>query len=114
MRTAITKAVRELIEHVVASVNNLTARFIRKDFASEPDEERVRPAAVRIAKRIARSLALVESKAFLRMIMINHVRALSSELALPESAIVTVVNSNLDIAWDQSEEDRKEARCAGD
>jgi CCR4-NOT transcription complex subunit 1 len=101
LRTAITKAVQELIELVVASATNSTAQLIRKDFATEQYEERVRSAAVHIVEITVRGRALVESKASLRMIMINHIRALSRELALPESAIVTVVDSNLDIAWDQ-------------
>ncbi len=114
VRTAITRAVHEIISPVVERSVTIaaisTAQMIHKDFATEPNELRVRAAAINMVKKTAGSLALVTSKEPLRASMTNYIRALSTELpsGLPEGTIIMCVNSNLDLACSQVEKKAEE------
>jgi CCR4-NOT transcription complex subunit 1 len=114
VRTAITRAVHEIISPVVERSVTIaaisTAQMIHKDFATEPDENRVRSAAINMVKRTAGSLALVTSKEPLRASMSNYIRAASVDLpqGLPEGTIIMCVNSNLDMACSQVEKKAEE------
>lgn len=104
VKSAITRAVIEIISPVVERSVTIaaisTSQMITKDFATEPDENRVRAAAIHMVKRTAGALALVTSKEPLRASMTNYIRALSQNLAqgLPEGTIIISVNANLDLA----------------
>ncbi|EGO54084.1 hypothetical protein NEUTE1DRAFT_87125 [Neurospora tetrasperma FGSC 2508] len=112
---AVTRALQEIIQPVVDRSVTIAAiatqQMIHKDFATEPDENRVRDAAINMVKSTAGSLALVTSKEPLRSNMANYLRALSAEigLVLPEGIIMLCINSNLDLASsviEKSAEDR--------
>ncbi|CAG8961261.1 hypothetical protein HYFRA_00013317 [Hymenoscyphus fraxineus] len=114
LRTAITRAVAEIISPVVERSVTIaaisTAQMIHKDFATEPNEERVRAAAINMVKKTAGSLALVTSKEPLRASMTNYIRSTSGELSqgLPEGTIIMCVNSNLELACRQVENKAEE------
>ena len=114
VRTAITRAVHEIISPVVERSVTIaaisTAQIIHKDFATEPSEARVRSAAINMVKKTAGSLALVTSKEPLRASMTNYIRTLSIELPqpLPEGTIIMCVNSNLELACSQVEKKAEE------
>lgn len=114
MRTAITRAVHEIISPVVERSVTIaaisTAQMIHKDFATEPNEAKVRAAAINMVKKTAGALALVTSKEPLRASMTNYIRALSGELpqGLPEGTIIMCVTSNLDLACSQVEKKAEE------
>ncbi|KAI9792032.1 MAG: hypothetical protein M1833_001282 [Piccolia ochrophora] len=105
VENAVRKAIQEIIAPVVERSVTIaalsTAQLIHKDFGMEPNEDRVRQAALTMVKALAGSLALVTCKEPLRMSMTNYIRVLSAELgdqALPEGAILMCVNDNLDTA----------------
>ncbi|CZR61195.1 related to CDC39 protein [Phialocephala subalpina] len=114
VRTAITRAVHEIISPVVERSVTIaaisTAQMIHKDFATESSETRLRSAAINMVKKTAGALALVTSKEPLRASMTNYIRALSGELpqGLPEGTIIMCVNSNLDLACSQVEKKAEE------
>ncbi|POS88132.1 hypothetical protein EPUL_000510 [Erysiphe pulchra] len=114
VRTATTRAVYEIISPVVERSVTIaaisTAQMIKKDFATEPNEAKVRNAAILMVKKTAGSLALVTSKEPLRASMTNYIRALSGDLpqGLPEGTIIMCVNSNLDLACSQVEKKAEE------
>lgn len=102
--TALTRALQDIIQPVVdrsvtiAAIS--TVQMIRKDFVTEPDENRVRTSAINMVKATAGSLALVTSKEPLRANLTNYVRSLAGDLpsGLPEGTIIMCVNSNIDLA----------------
>jgi CCR4-NOT transcription complex subunit 1 len=114
VKIAITRAVHEIISPVVERSVTIaaisTAQMIHKDFATEPDENRVRSAAINMVKRTAGSLALVTSKEPLRAGMTNLLRQLTAELpqGIPEGTIIMCVNSNIDMACSQVEKKAEE------
>ncbi|CZT05004.1 related to CDC39 protein [Rhynchosporium agropyri] len=114
VKTAITRAVHEIIAPVVERSVTIaaisTAQMIHKDFATEPNESRVRAAAINMVKKTAGALALVTSKEPLRASMTNYIRALSGEFpqGLPEGTIIMCVTSNLDLACSQVEKKAEE------
>lgn len=114
VRTAITRAVHEIISPVVERSVTIaaisTAQMIHKDFAVEGDENRLRHAAVAMVKKTAGSLALVTSKEPLRASMSNYIREASMSLnqGLAEGTIIMCVNSNLDMACKQVENKAEE------
>lgn len=115
VRSAITRAVHEIISPVVERSVTIaaisTAQMIHKDFATEPDENRVRAAAINMVKKTAGSLALVTSKEPLRASMMNYIRQLAqseSPQGLPEGTIIMCVTSNLDLACSQVEKKAEE------
>lgn len=105
VHTAVEQAIAEIITPVVersitiASIS--TAQLILKDFAMEPDEERVRQAAGTMVRALAGSLALVTCKEPLKMSMTNYIRGAQQdfpEQPMPEGLILMCVNDNLDAA----------------
>ena len=104
LRQALTRALQDIIQPVVDRSVTIAAisthQMVRKDFATEPDENRVRTAAMNMVKSTAGSLALVTSKEPLRANLANYLRNLSADLpqGLPEGIIMLCVNSNLDLA----------------
>jgi CCR4-NOT transcription complex subunit 1 len=114
VRTAITRAVHEIIAPVVERSVTIaaisTAQMIHKDFAIEGDEDRLKAAAIAMVKRTAGSLALVTSKEPLRASMSNYIREASMALphGLPEGTIIMCVNSNLEMACNQVEKKAEE------
>lgn len=104
VHTAFNKALQDIIQPVVDRSVTIAAistqQMIHKDFATEPDEARVRNCAVSMVKATAGSLALVTSKEPLRANFTNYMRQLSGDIpgGLPEGTIIMCVNSNLDLA----------------
>ncbi|ORY62659.1 CCR4-Not complex component, Not1-domain-containing protein [Pseudomassariella vexata] len=104
VRQALTRALSDIIQPVVDRSVTIAAistqQMIHKDFATEPDENKIRTCAINMVKATAGSLALVTSKEPLRANFTNHMRNLSNELpqALPEGTIIMCVNMNIDIA----------------
>ncbi|KAK4164519.1 CCR4-Not complex component, Not1-domain-containing protein [Cladorrhinum sp. PSN259] len=101
---ALTRALQEIIQPVVDRSVTIAAisthQMVKKDFATEPDENRIRTAAVNMVKSTAGSLAQVTSKEPLRANFMNYLRNLASELpqGLPEGIIMLCVNSNMELA----------------
>ncbi|KAI2636751.1 Not1-domain-containing protein [Xylaria nigripes] len=104
VRNAVTKALNDIIQPVVDRSVTIAAistqQMIHKDFATEPDENKLRTAAINMVKATAGSLAQVTSKEPLRANISNHLRAAANDLpqGLPEGTILMCVNSNLDLA----------------
>lgn len=101
---SLNKALQDIIQPVVDRSVTIAAistqQMIHKDFATEPNEERVRNCAVSMVKATAGSLALVTSKEPLRANFTNYMRQFSGDIpgGLPEGTIIMCVNSNLDLA----------------
>ncbi|KAL6917968.1 hypothetical protein ACHAPO_000226 [Fusarium lateritium] len=114
VRTALSRALQDIIQPVVDRSVTIAAistqQMIHKDFAIEPDENRVRTSAVSMVKATAGSLALVTSKEPLRANFTNYMRNLSTDLpqGLPEGTIIMCVNSNLDLACNIIEKQAEE------
>ncbi|KAF4968025.1 hypothetical protein FSARC_4522 [Fusarium sarcochroum] len=114
VRTALSRALQDIIQPVVDRSVTIAAistqQMIHKDFAIEPDENRVRTSAVSMVKATAGSLALVTSKEPLRANFTNYMRNLSNDLpqGLPEGTIIMCVNSNLDLACNIIEKQAEE------
>ncbi|KAI1827358.1 Not1-domain-containing protein [Xylaria intraflava] len=104
VRNAVTKALHDIIQPVVDRSVTIAAistqQMIHKDFSTEPDENKLRTAAINMVKATAGSLAQVTSKEPLRANITNHLRAAANDLpqGLPEGTILMCVNSNLDLA----------------
>ncbi|KXJ89736.1 CCR4-Not complex component, Not1-domain-containing protein [Microdochium bolleyi] len=104
VRTALTRALQETIQPVVDRSVTIAAistqQMIHKDFATEPDEEKLRQSAISMVKATAGSLALVTSKEPLRATITNGMRNLARDLpqGLPDTTIIMCVNHNLDLA----------------
>ncbi|KAJ8130528.1 hypothetical protein O1611_g3100 [Lasiodiplodia mahajangana] len=104
VRSAVTKALHDIIQPVVDRSVTIAAistqQMIHKDFATEPDETKLRTAAINMVKATAGSLAQVTSKEPLRANITNYLRAAANDLpqGLPEGTILMCVNSNLDLA----------------
>ena len=105
VQSAVERAIAEIITPVVersvtiASIS--TAQLITKDFAMEPDEEKVRYAAGIMVRQLAGSLALVTCKEPLKVSMTNYIRMIQQEYSdqpMPEGLILMCVNDNLDAA----------------
>ena len=98
---AILEIIAPVVERSVTIATLATSALIRKDFARETDEDRIREAAQKMARALSGSLALVTSKEPLRMSMTNFIRAAQSEVpdqAFAEGSILMCVNDNLDTA----------------
>jgi CCR4-NOT transcription complex subunit 1 len=90
-----------VVERSVAIATIATTQLIQKDFATEPDENKLRTAAIGMAQRLAGHLALVTCKEPMRLSMVNNIRngLVSngySEAAVSEQAITMIVNDNLE------------------
>jgi CCR4-NOT transcription complex subunit 1 len=96
--TSIDRAIRDLFQAVVersAKIACITTReMILKDFAMEPDEQKMRNAANTMVQNLASHLALVASKDPLRLTIGNYLRTFlqshSSDHAIIEQAVQTV------------------------
>ena len=101
VRRAILEIIAPVVERSVTIATIATSNLIHKDFAREPDEDRVRGASQTMARTLSGSLALVTCKEPLRMSMSNYIRMAQNDLseqAFPEGAILMCVNDNLDTA----------------
>jgi CCR4-NOT transcription complex subunit 1 len=114
VRKGLDHAIREIIGPVVERSVTIaaiaTTNIIRKDFAIEGDETRVRDCAIKMVKATAGSLALVTSKEPMRANLTNYIRNSSAELpqGLPEGTIMMCVNSNIDLACSVIEKSAEE------
>ncbi|KAI1374394.1 Not1-domain-containing protein [Hypoxylon crocopeplum] len=114
VRTAVTKALQDIIQPVVDRSVTIAAistqQMIHKDFATEPDENKLRTSAINMVKATAGSLAQVTSKEPLRANITNYMRNAAAELphSLPEGTIIMCVNSNLDLACSVIEKQAEE------
>lgn len=98
---AIAEIIAPVVERSITIASISTAQLILKDFAMEPDEEKVRQAAGTMVRALAGSLALVTCKEPLKMSMTNYIRMIQqeySEQPMPEGLILMCVNDNLDAA----------------
>lgn len=100
LKQALTDIIQPVVDRSVTIAAISTQQMIHKDFATEPDENRVRSSAVNMVKATAGSLALVTSKEPLRANFTNQMRQLSVDIpgGLPEGTIIMCVNSNLELA----------------
>ncbi|KAK9467949.1 CCR4-Not complex component, Not1-domain-containing protein [Lipomyces arxii] len=105
LQLAIEKSIRELISPVVersVTIAQLsTKELILKDFALEPDEEKVRKAAYNMVEYLASNLALVTCKEPLRHNISNNLNALLQSSGYAESSFApevlsAVINDHLD------------------
>ena len=111
VQRAILEIIGPVVERSVTIATIATRDLIHKDYAQEPDEERVREASQQMAKALSGSLALVTCKEPLRMSMTNYIRLAASEVpdqAFPEGAILMCVNDNLDTACSLVEKQAEE------
>ncbi|KAJ3349536.1 hypothetical protein HDU83_000454 [Entophlyctis luteolus] len=105
---AIDRAIREVIvspvvERSVTIAGIATRELIVKDFASEPNEEKMRRAAHLMTQSLAGSLAIVSSRDPLRIAMMTQLQLLLrqngiTEQAISEQLVLMIVNDNLDLA----------------
>ncbi|KAF2262786.1 Not1-domain-containing protein [Lojkania enalia] len=102
--TAVQQAIQEIIAPVVERSVTIaaisTSQLVSKDFAMEPDEEKLRKAAHTVVKSLSGALALVTCKEPLRMSIMNNIRVMARDLpeqALPEGHVLMFVNDNLDL-----------------
>ncbi|KAJ3039081.1 hypothetical protein HDV00_012639 [Rhizophlyctis rosea] len=104
---AIDRAIREIISPVVERSVTIagiaTRELVIKDFALEPDENKVAKAAHMMVQNLAGSLAGVSSREPLRVSMMSHLRSLLvqngfTEQTMPEQAVYIIVADNLDLA----------------
>ncbi|OJJ51485.1 hypothetical protein ASPZODRAFT_393809 [Penicilliopsis zonata CBS 506.65] len=98
---AIAEIITPVVERSVTIASISTVQLISKDFAMEPDEEKVRHAAGIMVRQLAGSLALVTCKEPLKVSMTNYIRMIQQEYSdqpMPEGLILMCVNDNLDAA----------------
>lgn len=98
---AIAEIITPVVERSITIASISTAQLILKDFAMEPDEEKVRQAAGTMVRSLAGSLALVTCKEPLKMNMTNYIRMFQqdySDQPMAEGLILMCVNDNLDAA----------------
>ena len=96
---AIFEIIAPVVERSVTIAAISTAELIQKDFATEPDVEKLRSSAHTVVKALSGSLALVTCKEPLRMSIMNNIRILASRNLtdqLPEGQIIMFVNDNID------------------
>ena len=98
---AIAEIVTPVVERSVTIASISAVQLVSKDFAMEPDEEKVRHAAGIMVRQLAGSLALVTCKEPLKVSMTNYIRMTQQEYSdqpMPEGLILMCVNDNLDVA----------------
>jgi CCR4-NOT transcription complex subunit 1 len=105
---AIDRSIREviqspLVERSVTIAIVATKDVVQKDFALEPNEEKMRKAAHSMVQSLAGSLASVSSREPLKVSMISNLRTLLStngftEQTISEQLIFVIVSDNLDLA----------------
>ena len=111
VQRAIMEIIGPVVERSVTIATVATRDLIHKDYAQEPDEDRVREASQQMAKALSGSLALVTCKEPLRMSMTNYIRLAANEIpdqAFPEGSILMCVNDNLDTACSLVEKQAEE------
>jgi CCR4-NOT transcription complex subunit 1 len=111
VQRAILEIIGPVVERSVTIATIATRDLIHKDYAQEPDEDRVREASQQMAKALSGSLALVTCKEPLRMSMTNYIRLAVNEIpdqAFPEGSILMCVNDNLDTACSLVEKQAEE------
>lgn len=108
---AVQQAIQEIIAPVVERSVTIaaisTSQLVSKDFALEPDEEKLRNAAYTVVKSLSGALALVTCKEPLRMSIQNNIRVMARDLpeqAIPEGHVVMFVNDNLDLVCNTVEQ----------
>jgi CCR4-NOT transcription complex subunit 1 len=96
--TAVNQAIQEIIAPVVERSVTIaaisTSQLISKDYAMEPDEEKLRSAAHTVVKALSGALALVTCKEPLRMSIQNNIRVMARDLpeqALPEGHVLMTI-----------------------
>ena len=102
---ALEKAIGEIIGPVVERSVSIaivaTRELASKDFAAEPNEERMRRSAQLMAQNLSGSLAQVTSKEPLKNSFINNLRVMFQQSglneAMAESIIAVVVQENLNL-----------------
>ncbi|KAJ4305510.1 CCR4-NOT core subunit cdc39 [Kalmusia sp. IMI 367209] len=109
--TAVQQAIQEIIAPVVERSVTIaaisTSQLVSKDFAMEPDEDKLRNAAYTVVKSLSGALALVTCKEPLRMSIQNNIRVMARDLpdqAIPEGHVVMFVNDNLDLVCNTVEQ----------
>lgn len=101
VQRSIMEIIGPVVERSVTIATIATNHLVHKDYAQEPDEDRIRDAFETIAKELASSLASVTCKEPLRMSMTNYIRMAAAELtdqSLPEGSVLMCVNDNLEAA----------------
>ncbi|KAK7023882.1 Not1-domain-containing protein [Favolaschia claudopus] len=100
------RAVREIIipvvERSVTIAGISTRELVTKDFATEPNEDKLRKAGHLMAQKLAGSLALVTCKEPLKSNMGTHLRQFLAENGfnemVPDQVVQLLIQDNLDIA----------------
>ncbi|KAF9475663.1 Not1-domain-containing protein [Pholiota conissans] len=104
---AVDRAVREIIlpvvERSVTIAGISTRELVAKDFATEPNEEKLRRAGHLMAQKLAGSLALVTCKEPLKSNLATHLRQYLidhgfNEQIVSDQLVTLLVQDNLDIA----------------
>ncbi|KZT74256.1 Not1-domain-containing protein [Daedalea quercina L-15889] len=107
IQMAVDRAVREIImpvvERSVTIAGISTRELVAKDFATEPNEERMRKAGHLMAQKLAGSLALVTCKEPLKTNLTAHIRNFLnesgfSEMVVSEQAVSVLVADNIELA----------------
>ncbi|KAH8108458.1 Not1-domain-containing protein [Phellopilus nigrolimitatus] len=112
VQEAVDRSVREIILPVVersVTIASITTRELcMKDFATDPNEEKMRKAGHMACQKLAGSLALVTCKDPLRTNMPAHVRSYLADHGftdqmVPEQVILLIVQDNVDVACEAIE-----------
>ncbi|KAK9761289.1 CCR4-NOT core subunit cdc39, partial [Basidiobolus ranarum] len=103
MDQALRDTIGATVERSVKIARFTTQELITKDFAMEPNEDRMRQAAHVMVQNLAASLAVAASKDNLRSGIATHLRSMLlqngvSEHTFPDQAISITVSDNLDLA----------------
>ncbi|KAG5519775.1 hypothetical protein PMAC_000048 [Pneumocystis sp. 'macacae'] len=107
LQIAIDRAVREIIgpvvERSVTIAGISTKELITKDFATDPNEEKMKNAAHIMVQNLASSLALVTCREALRISITANLRNILLQNGInnqqfPEQAAMLIVSDNLDLA----------------
>ncbi|KAJ3143084.1 hypothetical protein HK101_003252, partial [Irineochytrium annulatum] len=105
---AIDRAIREqiinpVVERSVTIASIASRELVLKDFALEPNEDKMRKASHLMVQNLAGSLAAVSSREPLRVSMMSQLRSLLlqngfTEQSIPEQVVYIIVADNLDLA----------------
>ncbi|KAJ3574560.1 hypothetical protein NP233_g1693 [Leucocoprinus birnbaumii] len=107
VQVAVDQSVRDIImpvvERSVTIAGISTRELVTKDYATEPNEDKLKKAGHLMAQKLAGSLALVTCKEPMRTNLTSHLRqALNregfNEQLVPEQVILLVMQDNLEIA----------------
>jgi CCR4-NOT transcription complex subunit 1 len=108
VQIAIDRSIREVIlspvvERSVTIAVIATRELTIKDFALEPNEDKMRKAAQSMVQSLSGSLASVSSREPLRISMISNMKNLLlqngfTEQTVPEQVVYVIVSDNLDLA----------------